>query len=99
MWRKLSSSVLLGALGALGATRASAADLPCSPIKVAADPGVRARWPELPLQLREAFEARTDIDACARVELTMGESSIAVAVTLPHGRSAVRQVSRPEDLI
>jgi hypothetical protein len=99
MWRNLSSSLFLGTVAALGASRASAAAPPCSPIAVAADAGVRARWPGLPLQLREAFEGRSDIDACARIELTMGEGSIAVAVTLPDGRSAVRQVPRREDVL
>jgi hypothetical protein len=99
MWRYASSCIFSGALAAFGASRAFAADPPCSPIAVAVDASVRARWPELPGLVRQAFEARTDIDACARVELTLNEGSIAVAVTLPDGRSALRQVSRWEDVI
>src|SRR5450432_2066447 len=99
MWRYASSCVLLGAVAAFGASPAFAAGPPCSPIAVAVDSSVLARWPELPGQVRQAFEARTDIDACARVELTMKEGSIAVAVTLPDGRSASRQVSRREDIL
>jgi hypothetical protein len=99
MWRYASSCVLSGALAALWASHAFAADPPCSPIAVAVDATVRARWPELPGQMRQALEARTDIDPCARVELAMNEGSIAVAVTLPDGRSASRQVSAREDVL
>jgi hypothetical protein len=99
MWRCASSCVFSGALAAFGASRALAADPACSAIAVAVDAGVRARWPELPGQVRQAFEARTDIDACARIELTMNEGSIAVGVTLPDGRSASRQASRREDVL
>jgi hypothetical protein len=49
--------------------------------------------------VRHAFETRTDIDACARVELTLNEGSIAIGVTLPDGRSASRQASRLEDVL
>ena len=99
MWRYASSCAFLGALAAFGASRAFAADPPCPPIAVAVDASVRARWPELPGQVRQAFEARSDIDACARVELAMNEGSIAVAVTLPDGRSASRQVLGREDVL
>ena len=99
MWRYASSCVFLGALAAFGTSRAFAADPPCSPIAVAVDASVRARWPQLSWQVRQAFEARTDIDPCARVELAMNEGSIAVAVTLPDGRSASRQVSGREDVL
>jgi hypothetical protein len=99
MWRYASSCVFSGALAASGASRAFAADPPCSPMAVAVDASVRARWPELPGQVRHAFEARSDIDACARIELASNEGSIAVAVTLPDGRSAFRQVSRREDVM
>jgi hypothetical protein len=99
MWRYASSCVFLGALAAFGTSRAFAADPPCSPIAVAVDASVRARWPQLSWQVRQSFEARTDIDPCARVELAMNEGSIAVAVTLPDGRSASRQVSGREDVL
>src|SRR5882724_11172472 len=99
MWHHVSSCVCSGALVAFEASRAFAADPPCSPLVVAVDASVRVRWPELPGQVRQAFEARTDIDACARVELTMNEGSIAIGVTLPDGRSASRQVSRREDVL
>jgi hypothetical protein len=99
MWRYASSCVLSGALAAFGASGAFAADPPCSGIAVAVDADVHARWPELPGQVLHAFETRTDIDTCARVELTWNEGSIAIGVTLPDGRSASRQVSRREDVL
>ena len=99
MLRYASSCVLSAVLPALGASRAFAADPPCSPIAVAVDATVRARWPELPGQVHQAFETRTDIDTCARVELTLDEGSIAIGVTLPDGRSASRHVSRREDVL
>jgi hypothetical protein len=99
MWRYASSCIFSGALAAFGASRAFAADPPCSPIALEVDASARARWPALPGQVRQAFEARTDIDACARIEVTMNEGSIAVSVTLPDGRSASRQVWRREDVL
>ena len=99
MWRYASSCVLSGAIAARGASPVFAAEPPCSTIAVAVDESVRAHWPDLPAQVRQAFEARTDIDACARIELTMNEGSIAVGVNLADGRSATRRVSRREDIL
>jgi hypothetical protein len=81
---------------------------------IEADASVTARWPGLLRHVREAFDARDDIDRCARVTLTLGAAasgrrvdrtpalspfeSIAVEVELPDGRFASRSVSRPEDL-
>jgi hypothetical protein len=99
MWHFASSCVFSGALAAFAASRAFAADPPCSPIAVAVDASVRARWPELPGQVRQAFETRTDIDSCARVELALNARSIAIGVILPDGRSASREVARQEDVL
>jgi hypothetical protein len=100
MWRYASSWVFSGALAALGPSRAFAADPSCSSVAVAVDEGLRARWPELPGRLRQAFKTRTDIDACARVELTLNKGgSLGIGVILPDHRSASRQVSRPEDVV
>jgi hypothetical protein len=90
---------LAGILGVLGARPALAADGPCAPIAVEADPSVRRRWPELPDRIRDAFDARNDIDACARIKLTTTDVSTNVEVMLPDGRSASRSVSRREDVI
>src|SRR5258708_629173 len=98
-WRYASSCVLSGALVALGASPAFGADPPCSSIAVAVDASTRARWPELPGQVRQAFQTRTDIDACARRQITLNAGSIVIGVILPDGRSALRQVSRREDVL
>jgi hypothetical protein len=66
---------------------------------VTVDEWVRARWPDLPSHLRHALATRTDIDACARVELTLTDGAIALGVTLPDGRFASRQVARREDVL
>ena len=86
----------LGILGALGSGPALAANRRCSPLAVEADANVRSRWPELAERVRDAFDARDDIDACARVKLTLSGATIAVQVVLLDGRSASRSVSRPE---
>jgi hypothetical protein len=86
-------------LGALLARPAMAADHPCPPMAVEVDAGVRARWPDLRERVHDAFEARDDIDACARVELTLSDAAIAVQVVLPDGRSASRWVSQREDVV
>ncbi len=100
MRRHANSCVFSAALAAFGASRAFAADPSCPPVPVAVDEGVRARWPELSEQLRQAFVTRADIDACARVELTWNQDgSIGIAVTLLDRRSASRQVSRREDVL
>jgi hypothetical protein len=65
---------------------------------IEADASVTARWPGLLRDVREAFDARGDIDRCARVTLTLRES-ISVEVELPDGRSASRLVSRREDVV
>ncbi|MGD0525446.1 MAG: hypothetical protein ABSE49_09900 [Polyangiaceae bacterium] len=91
--------IFAGLLGSLCASPALAGEQPCSPIPVEADANVRRRWPGLPERVREAFEAREDIDACARVTLLMTNGSITVEVVLPDGRSASRFVSKLEDVV
>jgi hypothetical protein len=71
----------------------------CSPMAIEADGGVSARWPDLLRDVREAFDARDDIDRCARVKLTLQAAKIIVEVELPDGRSASRLVSRREDVV
>ncbi len=96
--RAAKVSALLALLGALGPRPAVAADRSCSPV-VDADAGVRHRWPELPERVSALFGDRDDIDACARVALTLGDDSISVAVRLQDGRSAARSVPRAEDVL
>jgi hypothetical protein len=85
--------------GMLAASPARAADRQCARMAVEADAGTLAQWPGLPDRVRGSFEARADVDACARVRLTRHRSSIAVEVLLPDGRAASRSVSRPEDVV
>lgn len=91
--------IVMGILGALGGRPLLAAGRACPPMAVEADGNVLSRWPELPERIRGAFDAREDIDACARVKLAMSRAAIAVEVILPDGRSASRSVSRREDVI
>jgi hypothetical protein len=91
--------VLTGILGVLCVRRAFAGAPPCAPTAIEADASVSARWPGLIDRVREAFEARNDIDRCARVALTMRGATITVAAVLPDGRSAARSVSRREDVV
>jgi len=90
---------LTGILGAFCVRPAVAQVASCSPMAIAAGSSVSARSPALVDRVRQAFEARADIDRCARVELTMRDASITVAVVLPDGRSATRSLSRVEDII
>lgn len=78
---------------------ALAQDASCPAIVVEADPAVRARWPGLRDAVREAFEARDDVDRCARVTLTIRGRAIGLDVALPDGRSAYRVASRREDVV
>jgi hypothetical protein len=91
--------IFAGLLGSLCARPAVANEQPCSPMAVEADADVRRRWPELPERVRKAFEAREDIDACARVTLIMTNGSVTIEVVLPDGRSASRSVSKREDVV
>ena len=94
--------VLVAIAGALGARPALAADRPCSPMAVDADARVRSLWPAAAEHVREAFDARDDIDTCARVRLRIGAASdaaIVVEVILPDGRAASRAVARREDVV
>jgi hypothetical protein len=76
-----------------------AAEPSCAALAIEATATVTTRWPGLLNEIREAFEARDDIDRCARVALTAGDASITVEVVLPDGRSAVRPVSLREDVL
>jgi hypothetical protein len=91
--------VLAGILANLCVRPALADELSCSAVVIEADASVRTRWPRLLNHILETFEARDDIDRCARVELRMRDASITVEAILPDGRSAARTVSRREDVV
>jgi hypothetical protein len=91
--------VLAGILAGVCVRPALAADASCAAVAIEATASVTTRWPGLLEEVREAFEARDDIDRCARVALTAHDASITVEVVLPDGRSAGRPVSRREDVL
>jgi hypothetical protein len=92
-------SLLAGILAALCARTARADDTRCASRTVDVDPGVDARWPDLSTEIRRAFEARTDLDPCARIKLMLTGAVIIVEVGLPDGRSAMRAVPRRDDVL
>jgi hypothetical protein len=94
-----SLPVLVGILAVFWVRPALAEGASCAPMTIEADASVRTRWPGLLSHVREAFDARDDIDRSARVRLTFRDASITVEAVLPNGRSAVRSVSRREDVV
>jgi len=100
-WNKAPSLALLaGLFVTAGARPAHANDAPaCPPVAVATDANVRRRWPDLPEQIQRVFELRDDVDACARIDITITGPSVVLKVTLPDGRTAARAVSRREDVL
>jgi hypothetical protein len=79
---------------------ALAAERDCPGITIETDAGFRRRWPRLLDRLASEFSARTDVDACAHVELTVeGKAGVLVSVTLPDGRAASRRLTERDDVI
>ncbi|HEY6462116.1 MAG TPA: hypothetical protein VIY73_18245 [Polyangiaceae bacterium] len=102
MMHTVTAPVLAALLVGLPArdARAEGGERPsCSRMTVEAAPPVEARWPGLPQRIRDAFDAREDVDRCARILLTSRGETVGVVVVLPDGRTAQRPVPRPEDLI
>jgi hypothetical protein len=91
--------VQVGTLCVLGASPSRAAELSCASMVVEVDATVRAQWPDLSEDIRDAFAAVDDLDACARVTVFTRGASIVVRVALPDGRSASRSVSRRQDVV
>ena len=92
-------SLLAGILATLCARTVRADDTRCASRTVDVDLGVDARWPDLSNEIRQAFEARDDLDPCARIKLMLTGAVIIVEVGLPDGRSAVRAVPRRDDVL
>lgn len=78
---------------------AAATPAACSTMTVTADARTRDRYPDVESAIRIAFEERSDIDACARVDVRSERANLRVDVRLPDGRAASRLVARPEDLV
>jgi hypothetical protein len=101
MTRRRLAQCLSGTVCLFGVLCAGSTLAECTlgtPLAIEADSSVRARWPYLVDRLRDAFDARDDIDRCARVELSSHGGAVMVDVALPDGRSAARSVSRQEDV-
>jgi hypothetical protein len=92
-------AVLIGPLALIGARTARAAEGACPHVVLEMDNAVSRRFPELPEEVRGAIDARADIDACARVEVTMSEGILNVEARLPDGRIASRRASRRADVV
>lgn len=90
---------LAGILATLGPSQAGAAELSCAGLRLEVEPELGRRFPELADSVRAAFSARDDTDACPAVRLAFAESVIRVEVALADGRSTVRSLARPEDVI
>lgn len=93
-------SLLTGVFAVAASGSARAAATPgCAPVAVVADAALQERWPDLPAQIRETFQARADVDPCARIELASAGAAVGLRVILPDGRTATRSVSRREDVL
>ncbi|HET6337930.1 MAG TPA: hypothetical protein VFG30_32135 [Polyangiales bacterium] len=86
-------------LAGLFAPAVRALDSSCPELAVEVNPLLRSRWPDARKRVGETFEARDDIEACARVRLRLRGRSIVVDVVLPDGRVASRSVARREDVV
>jgi hypothetical protein len=90
---------LMALLAALGPRAAGAVEGGCSAFALEPDSGFRSRFPDLLERIEQELSGRTDIDACARIELQGSDTRIVVAVTLPDGRAASRTLTRREDVL
>jgi hypothetical protein len=97
--RLLYPALLSAALAAFCARPACAQIGACSSLDLELGAAVSGRWPDLLSELRGALDARDDLDRCARIQLTLLETAVAVQVWLPDGRSAQRTVARREDIV
>jgi len=94
------AAALLATLAGFCPHAALAVERPCPGMTIEPDAGFGARFPDLLERIQSEFSARTDLDACARVELRLeGDAIITMSVTLPDGRAASRSVTRHEDVV
>ncbi len=78
---------------------ALAAERDCPGPSIEGDAAFREHYPELLERLRAELPARAHIDPCAVVQLRWETPVIVVAVSLPEGRAAARDVARHEDIL
>jgi hypothetical protein len=99
MTRTVAFPVLAGILVGLPARDVHGEVPSCSQVTIEADRSIEARWPQLPQRVRDIFNAREDVERCARITLSSRDGMIGVEVSLPDGRFAHRSVPGREDLI
>jgi hypothetical protein len=94
-------AALVLALGVTVCAQAgSAAERTCLTTTVTSDARFRARFPELLARIQDDLGARSDFDACARITLRVeDDATIRIAVTLPDGRTAAREVFQSHDVL
>jgi hypothetical protein len=92
-------ALLSGILALLCVRPALAEGTACSALRIELDSAVSARFPDLLGRVREALDARDDLDRCAQIQLSARGASIVVQVSLPDGRSTARSVSGRDDLV
>ncbi len=97
--RPALSVSLLALFTALTPGRAVAVGRPCSTFAIEPDAGFRSHFPDLLERIEQELRSRTDLDACAHIELQGAGTLIVVAVTLPDGRAASRTLTRREDVL
>jgi hypothetical protein len=101
MTRRFSPKLvsLCGLLWAVTPRAALAADPACASLAIESDAALRERWPDLIPRIRDDLRAADDLDACARVSLSLrADAAIGVTVALPDGRAASRTVQRLDDV-
>jgi hypothetical protein len=102
MKQRLSArlAALCGLVWALAPQAALAADRACSAMDIESDDALHERWPDLVARVRDDLLTRDDLDACARVSLSLQrDAAIGVTVALPDGRSASRTALNQDDVV
>jgi hypothetical protein len=97
--RKPANAGIVAGLLVASPTPSAFAKPACSGVMVEWDGDLRARWPELATRVHESFDARVQVDSCARVQLRATGKSIVIEVVLNDGRSTSRSVTREEDVV
>jgi len=90
---------IISALLELCVARFASARPHCPALSVETDSLFRTRWPTLVDKVRQDFDARHDIDTCAKIAFGVEGDGIGISVALPDGRFASRRVSKSEDVV
>lgn len=90
---------LAGILATFYPSHAASAEVACAGLRLEVEGALERRFPDLAESVRAAFSARDDTDACPQVRLTFADPAIQLEVALADGRSTVRSLARPEDVV